>query len=64
MWYSYRGPSFGSQYLYCSLPPSVAPVLGDPMSSSDCHGHQAHMVHTHAEKKHIYIKINIYWQNI
>lgn len=48
-----------STYVAAQVPPSVAPVLGDSMSSSDCHGHQAHMVHTHAEKN-TYIHKNKY----
>lgn len=49
----YRGPGFGSQYSLSSSQPCVTQASGDPIPSSDSHGHSTHIIHPH---RHIHIE--------
>ena len=57
---SYRGPRFNSLHPHGGSQPSITPVPGDPMPSSNLQGHQAHMwqTYTYRQNIHTHTKIN------
>lgn len=49
---SYRGPRFDSHYPHGAHKLLVAPVPGNPTTSSGLCGQCTHVVHKHADKTH------------